>query len=345
MLPLRKNITISPTDVSQLIQTHYASLMQSFYELESNFLSGIYKRYGSIETANIVLCFARNVHLEIIRQREKDLNFNVSLEKFWKNYNFIDKPCEKITSVVKITGIPKETVRRKIKNLMNVNFLKKDKLNKKYSWNISEKDLDDYFKIVNKETKSLAIFISKVLKDLPFISKNLQTKDCCCLIEEEIHSQFSFYWYHFLTCQLEWLKWWQTKLKDNDLLLIALQVTIPTLKYIDRKEKEIKLDDIHKIVGQVNTDDCVNCAINATSVSDITGIPRATVIRKLDKLVNLGFLIREKKTKRYSVNQSYESRTRNIMSKDNVSFTIQNFSEYIAIILNSLVQNKLKITN
>ena len=82
MLPLRKNIQISPSDITQLIQTHYANLMQSFYELQSSFLCGIYKRYGSIETANIILCFSRNVHLEIIRQREKNLNFNVSLENF-----------------------------------------------------------------------------------------------------------------------------------------------------------------------------------------------------------------------------------------------------------------------
>ena len=114
MLPLKKNIQISPNDISQLIETHFANLMQSFYELQSSFLCGIYKRYGSIETANIVICFARNVHLEIIRQRERDLNFNVSLENFWKNFNLIIKPTEKITSVVKITGIPKETVRRKL---------------------------------------------------------------------------------------------------------------------------------------------------------------------------------------------------------------------------------------
>ena len=31
----------------------------------------------------------------------------------------------------------------------------------------------------------------------------------------------------------------------------------------------------------------------------------------------------------------------NIMSKDNVSFTIKTFSDYIAIIINSLIQNKL----
>ena len=49
MLPLKKNISISSNDVSQLIQTHYSNLMQAFYELQSSFLSDIYKRYGSKE--------------------------------------------------------------------------------------------------------------------------------------------------------------------------------------------------------------------------------------------------------------------------------------------------------
>tara|TARA_B100001250_G_scaffold178125_1_gene153089 strand:- start:741 stop:1667 length:927 start_codon:yes stop_codon:yes gene_type:complete len=307
--------------------------MEAFYELQSSFLCGIYKRYKSIETANIILCFSRNVHLEIIRQREKDLNFNVSLENFWKNFKNIHKPTEKITSVVKITGIPKETVRRKIRNLMESGFLEKDKKNKSYIWNLTEKEKVDFFEIIEDETRNLSNFISKIVKDL---GMKPNTK----LVEDEIRSQFSFYWYHYLSCQLEWLKFWQIKLKDNDLLLIALQATIPTLHYIDKTEKAVNIDDVFKIIGHINKDECNNCAISATSVSEVTGIPRATAIRKLDKLVNLGFLVREIKTKRYSINQSIDARTKNIMSKDNVSFTIKTFSDYIAIIINSLVQNK-----
>jgi len=308
--------------------------MQSFYELQSSFLCGIYKRYGSIETANIILCFARNVHLEIIRQREKDLNYNVSLENFWKNFNAIEKPIEKITSVVKITGIPKETVRRKISNLIEIGYLEKDKKNRSYTWILTEKEKTSFFETINNETKNLSNFISKISKDLGMRPNSK-------VVEDEIRSQFSFYWYHYLSCQLEWLQWWQLKFKDNDLLLIALQATIPTLHFIDKKMKPTNVDDVFKIIGLVNKDECSTCSISATSVSEITGIPRATAIRKLDKLVNLGFLVREKKNKRYSINQSTDARTKNIMSKDNVSFTIKTFSDYIAIILNSLIQNKL----
>jgi len=336
MLPARKKNSISPTEIANLVRTHYSSLLQAFYESQSIFLTGIYKRYGSIETANIILCFARNTHLEIIRQREKDLNYNVSLKKFWGNFSSINKPSEKITTIVKATGIPKETVRRKIKNLKDAGFLINDKEKKGYYWFLSEKEKEPYYNIVNSETKNLSFFITKIVNGLNL----LPNKDCCCLITEEIESQFSFYWYHYLSCQLEWLKHWQLKLKDNDLLLIALQAIIPTLSYIDKNANEIKLDNVFKIIGSVKKNDSLKCSVSATSVSDVTGIPRATCIRKLDKLVNLGLLIRESSTKRYLINQTAEERTKNILSSENVSFTIKNFSDYISIILNSLIHNK-----
>ena len=334
MLPLRKNYTVSSNDITNLIKTHYTNLMHAFYESQSSFLSSIYKRYNSIETANIILCFSRNTHLEIIRQREKDLNFNVSLENFSKNLNTINRPSEKITSVVKNTGIPKETVRRKIKNLMDSGYVKRDKKNKSYYCALLPQTKDPFFHIAHFETKNLSIFIAKIINSLNI---KLERK----IIEDEIYSQFSFYWYHYLSSQLNWLKFWQLKLKDNDLLLISLQAIIPTLRFIDKNIGEINLDNIFKIIGDVNKNECKNCSISATSVSEVTGIPRATCIRKLNKLVNLGFLVHENKSKRYSVNQSMDARTKNILSKENVSFTIKNFSDYIAIVLNSLIQNRL----
>ena len=44
-----------------------------------------------------------------------------------------------------------------------------------------------------------------------------------------------------------------------------------------------------------------NSDISATSISDITGIPRATCIRKLDKFVKMKVLQKNKKSKRYSL--------------------------------------------
>ena len=75
-------------------------------------------------------------------------------------------------------------------------------------------------------------------------------------------------------------------------------------------------------------------------LSTITGIPRATCITKLEKLVSLGFLLREAKSKRYYVNQNSDDRTKNIIKSENVIFTIDTFSQFLAIIINSLIHNK-----
>ena len=48
-------------------------------------------------------------------------------------------------------------------------------------------------------------------------------------IEREIKNNYSFYWYHYLNVQLEYIKFWQDKLKDLEMLLIGVQVLILTL--------------------------------------------------------------------------------------------------------------------
>ena len=47
--------------------------------------------------------------------------------------------------------------------------------------------------------------------------------------------------------------------------------------------------------------------ISATSISDITGIPRATCIRKLDKFVKMKILEKDSKSKRYFLNLNTNS--------------------------------------
>ena len=85
MLPLKKFQEILPQDIVQLLKEHYAAVMPAFYEMQSAFLSEVYKRYKGIETANVILCFARSMHLEIIRQREKNMNHDISLDNLFSN--------------------------------------------------------------------------------------------------------------------------------------------------------------------------------------------------------------------------------------------------------------------
>ena len=323
---------ILPNDVASLLEKHHFALLPSFYETQSLFLTNSYKIYGDIQTANILLSFARNTHLEIIRQREKNLNFNVSLEKFWENQSMIAKPSEKISYVVNETGIPKETVRRKIKNLISNGTLIKNS-DKGYSWTLNVKEKESFYKIMNEEIVNLSKLVYRFVR---LLNLNLDNS----LIQNELKLQFSFYWYHFLSCELLWMMSWQKKLKDADLLLIILQTIIPTIKNSSQYNKNINIENIFKIVGKANYEkNSSNCSVSSTIVSDITGIPRATCVRKLNKLVDLGFLLREANTKRYYINQNTGARTKNVITSDNIKYTIEIFSKFLSIILTSLIHN------
>ena len=56
--------------IQKNLTDNFIKLMPTFYEMESSFLSGIYKRYGDLEGGNIIIFFARDCHLEILRKIE-----------------------------------------------------------------------------------------------------------------------------------------------------------------------------------------------------------------------------------------------------------------------------------
>ena len=277
--------------IQKNLTENFIKLMPTFYEMESSFLSGVYKRYGDLEGGNIVIFFARDCHLEILRKREKDLNFNLSLDNFWNNHKNIFQSKKKIILVSKETGLPKETTRRKIISLIKKKHLKKGEKNKLF-WEPDYPQKETYVKIIDEEINSLSKFIFEQLK---LLSHNMPVSK----IEKEIKNNYSFYWYHFLNVQLEYIKFWQDKLKDLEMLLIGVQVLILTLNSLKRNNNEfLSIFDNEKNIKTLSEN---NADISATSISDITGIPRATCIRKLDKFVKMKVLQKNVKSKRYSL--------------------------------------------
>ena len=118
-------------NVEKVLLDNFIDLMPFFYEMESSFLSDIYKRYGDLEGGNIIIFFARDLHLEILKKREIDLNFDLSLDTFWNNHKSIIQGKKKIVTIAKNTGLPRETARRKILSLIKSKHIKKNR--KKYT--------------------------------------------------------------------------------------------------------------------------------------------------------------------------------------------------------------------
>ena len=78
------------------------------------------------------------------------------------------------------------------------------------------------------------------------------------------------------------------KNKDLEILLIGLQSLIQSLNYF--KQNNIKQNVSNKYPD-----------ISATSVSEVTGIPRATCIRKLEWLSKAKFVKKDPLSKRYNL--------------------------------------------
>ena len=171
----KKDLEVHPDHISQLLLDNYWELMHEFYEMQTSFLSTRYKIHKCIQSANIIISLIKNVHLSIIRQREKRLDSVISLNNFWDNFQKIKKPTNKIVSIVSITGIPKETVRRKIKKLIKNQFIKSDTENsRQYFWNLTPKRKENFLEVMDSDIKAMSKFINKITKNL---NLNLTQKD------------------------------------------------------------------------------------------------------------------------------------------------------------------------
>ena len=310
------------SNIEKVLRDNFSKLMPTFYEMESSFLSGVYKRYGDLEGGNIVIYFARDLHLEILRKRENDLSFDLSLDMFWQNHKNIRQGKKKIIVVSKETGLPKETARRKIISLIKKKHLKREEKNRLF-WEPASEHKETYLKIIGEQINSLSKFILEQ-------TKLLQLNIPLAKIEKEIRNNYSFYWYHYLSVQLQYIKFWQEKLNDLEMLLIGLQTTIQTVHVLNKKKENgfINL----KIAKNYDLKDA---NISATSVSEVTGIPRATCIRKLDKFVKMKVLEKDSDSKRYFLKLN-QTTLNPMLEGDWLKQKISILSEFSSIILRGL---------
>jgi len=323
-------------NIEKILLDNFIDLMPAFYEMESLFLSGIYKRYGDLEGGNIVIFFAKDLHLEILRKREIDLNFNLSLDEFWNNHKNIVQKKKTIITIAKSTGLPRETARRKIISLIETKHIKKTEKNTIF-WEPDSKSKDSYIKIIEEQINSLSKFIFQQSR---FFSLNIPLSK----IEKEIKNNYSFFWYHYLNSQLEYMKLWQLQFKDLEMLLIGLQTLIQGIKDIQNSSKLRNLDSFFtsKIIKSINSFNVKNAGISATSVSEVTSIPRANCIRKLEKYIKMKIIEKDPVNKRYHLVPSQVRYAPSLTNPllDGIKNTVDIFSEFSSIILKSLNKNK-----
>ena len=312
---------LSTKIIKEKILDNYIDYQYLFLEFQSKLLTNLYSRYQSVENGNLVLYFAKQTHQDILRKKEYDLNFNISYEKFWENHNVTEPQQKSLIRIAEETLLPKETIRRKILQLIKQKVLSKK--NKNIGWLPNELYKQSYNLFIEKE-------ISDVCKLISYVCEKINLSIPREQLVHEIKERFSFYWFHFLGTQLKYLRLWSKQFKDQELIIIFLQVA--HLFSSRAKKKNLTYKDIYDNPSLLKN--FISASISATSISEVTKIPRATCVRKLEFLVKLKVVSKDKISKRYYCIP--ETISENLVSRKITEEVVEIFSEFFFICIRAI---------
>jgi len=289
---------IEEGNIFEVINKNFSKLAPAYYTLVTNWLIRSYSEYNNIDKF-IILIYLINKELILIRKNRLIIDYDT----FYK-----DKSLEilkiKISDISRDLLIPRESIRRKIEALEKEGVIKKTgkKIFIERSGFITaqaNKTLEEFSILVSKFSEILSSEkISNRVFDVNEISKSIK-------------ENFSFCWYQFYKFLFIFTNRWKTDTKTLDLetICIGLIILINTVHNKGFKKKDFERE---KYLKEVQKTDQIG--MNAFSIADITGIPRATVVRKLEFLLENKF-IKIDKNKLYSFSVNTKSKQFNVIKK------------------------------
>ena len=153
---------------------------------------------------------------------------------------------------------------------------------------------------------------NKILKKEKLVNEVYTVKEIISAIKEN----FSYCLYQFNKFWFIYIYRWRNELKDLETLGIGMVVVINAVKnkYFTPKKN---MRSFHKeVMGSDSR------GVNAMSISEITGIPRPTVVRKLKYLIDKKYLhINEKKLISFNAKDSAFITTKGMVNKNMISLS------------------------
>ena len=290
--------------IFKTIEKNFSKLAPYYYSFISNWLIRAYEHYHDIDKFIIVIYL---INKDLIFFRRNGLI--IDYDTFYK-----DKTVEiekiNITDISKDINIPKESVRRKVLELEKKGVIKKT--GKKIFV-----DRSAFYAAQAVDTlKDLTLLLhqfNKLLKKTKVEEIIIETNE----ISASIKKNFSFCWYQFYKFLFIFTNRWRKEVIDLETFCIGILVMLNASDNKDFKIKDLNLKSYQKLV--MSSD---NKGLNAMSISDITGIPRPTVVRKLKYLIKNNFLhINNKKLISIDIKGGAYKRSINLQNQNMISLS------------------------
>jgi len=290
--------------IYRVIDKNFSLLAPFFYSFVSNWLIRAYKRYNDIDKFIIVIYL---IHQNLVFYRKNGLI--IDYESFYRDRTLEINKIN-ISDISKDLELPKESVRRKILDLEKNGAIKK--IGKKIFI-----DRSTLFKAKATDTvlelSNLLVQFNKILKKENLIKEIFELDK----ITNSIKENFSFCLYQLNKFIFIYLNRWRAELKDLETLSIAMILVlsathnkdfIPSKSSLNTYRKDIMGSDLR--------------GVNAMSISEITNIPRPTVVRKLKFLIDKKVLyINDKKLISLNVKDSALIKVKNLQNKNLLSLS------------------------
>ena len=290
--------------INKVIQKKFALLSPYYYSFMSNWLIRAYKRYDDIDKFLIIVYL---IHKNLVFYKKNALV--VDYDSFYKDRT-IEIEKINISEISHDLKIPKESVRRKILYLEKKGLIKR----------IGKKIFVDRSTFLNAKAtdtlKELCILLNefnKLLKKEKIIDSVFELKE----IDRSIKNNFSFCLYQLNRFLFIYFNRWRPEMKDLETLTIAMLVVLNATQNKEFKPSKLSIKSYREeIMGSDFR------GVNAMSISDITGIPRPTVVRKLKWLIDKKFLtINDKKLISLDVRDGAFKKTINLQKKNTLSLS------------------------
>ena len=313
-------------DIKKNIEENFIFLMVDFYEVQVEFLSMLIKLFKDLDKAYILLGIIKKTRSEKYINFYQNINADRSLSKFIKNADKYKMSNFKVIDIANDLNLPKETVRRKISELSKLNILivKKNNLIVDWSNKLVNQVFDSQINITAKFLSKFSIFYSHKKS---FAKSYNQSQMRKFLTKNSVN-----HFHLFLSFQLQWQSILREKFKDMDYVIILLLCSLNNFYKIKKESAEVsKISFVKSIKFHDNMTS--PRGLNATTISELCGIPRSTILRKIKFLLNNKLISKDKNNLYSIVVQGIESSGKN--TYHNIPLAMISLSEYIASAFNN----------
>ena len=279
--------TINDEQVFETIMGNYSNFSKDWIIHQWNWMNNVYWAFKDHYKYMIIISLVEKT-LQFYDQMQIDYSYD---EYYSKSYLQIEKFS--ITELCEKLDLPKETVRRKVLELEKEGVISRDK--KKI---IIDRKAFEFVKPTNqiKFSAKYIYLVSLALNKEKILSKKIDTKS----IENLIKKRFSLCWRWFYRMQIPLIIGYHKFMQDLSTFHIWGTVCMNQVLNVSKELNPVDKPPLdyfmtnNVLLNNLGSD----AGISAMSISDMTQIPRATIIRKCKFLIK-NDLIKMNEKKQY----------------------------------------------